>query len=116
MEAVDDHKKERVQRDAKRILDVGSIIVKVYRMGQGQERAMQPAQSQISNAPSMDTVVSEKALKGQALSHAVALVFRWYILVLVANSISGSGNRSTSTYQDLCTTPYHLMAETTLWL
>lgn len=76
-EAVDDDKRERVQEDVKRVLDIGSIVVKVHRMGQGQEQAIRPSQSQSLSLPTLDTV-AEKALKGRALSHAVALVSHWY--------------------------------------
>lgn len=47
--------------------------MRVYRKDSGHEQAMKPLQSPVSDKVAVDSV-SEKALKGRALSHSVASV------------------------------------------
>jgi hypothetical protein len=68
---VDDPDSIRVRNDAKLMSGIGEIVVSVYRTAQVEATPPPPGNFTVSqHAPPSE--VSEKALKGKAISHGVA--------------------------------------------
>ncbi|KAF7960663.1 hypothetical protein EAE96_000337 [Botrytis aclada] len=73
--SADDEKLASVKEDAKRLSDVGEIVVKVHRRGERIRSQKQSKRLRASKKLAADSSASvhEKALKGQAMSHSTTL-------------------------------------------